>query len=317
MLAVTSIMLLTTIESRLDSIWRVHAPRGWVARVMIYWTVLTLGPLLFGLAMSISTSLHLTTLELGAAGVAALPLLERLAWTLPVPAAEPGADAVLLPHPALPGCAGAKGCWGGVTAGILLEICKFGFTLFIDHYNSYEAIYGALAVIPIFLLWMYLSWSVVLFGAEIAAAVPLWDIDEALVAAPQITDLELALRLLEALSTQNRRGGTARLRQLARKARAPTGAVGGLPGPIVEIPASSRRRWTAASSWPATSTACRCRRWMRRSPKIPSIPDCRAGAGGSRLTSASPRPDWRSRSTVGAGRQLPRRSAAIRAARAW
>jgi membrane protein len=224
-LAVTSIMLLATIESRLDSIWRVHVPRGWVARVTIYWTVLTLGPLLFGLAMSISTSLHLTTLELGAAGVAALPLLERLAWTLPVLLQSLGLTLFycLIPHCPV---RWRDGLLGGVAAGILLEICKFGFTLFVDHYNSYEAIYGALAVIPIFLLWMYLSWSVVLFGAEIAAAVPLWDIDEALVSAPQITDLELAMRLLEALSTQNRRGGTARLRQLARKARVSTGAVG-------------------------------------------------------------------------------------------
>jgi membrane protein len=217
-LAATSIMLLATIEGRLDAIWRVHAPRGWVARVMIYWTLLTLGPLLFGLALSISTRLHIL-------GAAALPLPAQLAWILP---ALLQSLALTLFYCLIPHCPvrWRDGLLGGAAAGILLEICKFGFTLFIDHYNSYEAIYGALAVIPIFLLWMYLSWSVVLFGAEIAAAVPLWGIDDALASAPEITDLELALLLLDALTAQHRRGGALRLRALARAARASTGVVG-------------------------------------------------------------------------------------------
>ena len=221
-LAVTSILLLATIEGRLDSIWRVHEPRGWVARVTIYWTLLTLGPLLFGLALSISTSLHVETRELG---VEALPLGARLASVLPVLLQSLGLTLFycLIPHCPV---RWRDGLLGGIAAGVLLEICKQGFTLFIDHYNSYEAIYGALAVIPIFLLWMYLSWSVVLFGAEIAAAVPLWDIDEALDTAPGLTDLELALRVLEALSVQSRQGGSVKLRLLARKAHAPTGTVG-------------------------------------------------------------------------------------------
>ncbi|MGB8841915.1 MAG: YihY family inner membrane protein, partial [Aliidongia sp.] len=227
-LAVTAIMLLATIEARLDAIWRVHAPRGWIARITIYWTLLTFGPLIFGAAFSISTSLHLTAAEWGVDD-AALPILGRLpalvAWAVPVVLQSLGLTLFycLIPHCSV---RWRDGLLGGVVAGLLLEICRGGFTLFIDHYNSYEPIYGALAVIPIFLLWMYLSWAVVLFGAEIAAAVPLWGIDEALGDAPETTDLELALRLLEALSAQIRRGGTARLRSLARQARASTGIVG-------------------------------------------------------------------------------------------
>jgi membrane protein len=228
LLAVTSIMLLATIESRLDAIWRVHASRGWVARVTIYWTLLTLGPLLFGMALSISTSLHTLTGEFGAGDAADIPIIGRIATLasfLPVLLQSLGLTLFycLIPHCPV---RWRDGLLGGVVAGILLEIARYGFTLFIDHYNSYEAIYGALAVIPIFLLWMYLSWAIVLFGAEIAAAVPLWGIDEALVNAPEMTDLELALRLLEALTAQGRRGGSARLASLARKARASTGMVG-------------------------------------------------------------------------------------------
>ena len=230
-LAFTSIMLLATVEGRLDSIWRVHAPRSWGARVTIYWTLLTLGPVLFGLALSISTSLHLETRELAVAGVEAAPLFTRLAWIVPVLLQSLGLTLFycLIPHCPV---RWRDGLFGGIAAGILLELCKAGFTLFIDHYNSYEAIYGALAVIPIFLLWMYLSWSVVLFGAEIAAAVPLWDIDEALDSTPSLGDLELALRLLETLGAQTRQGGSVKLRLLARKAHATTGAVGDCLGKL-------------------------------------------------------------------------------------
>lgn len=227
LLALTAIMLLATIEARLDAIWRVHVPRGWVARVTIYWTLLTLGPLLFGMAFSISTSLHALTGEFGAAQ-ADIPFLGRipaLASVLPLLLQSLG---LTLFYSLIPHCPvrWRDGLLGGAVAGMLLEVARYGFTLFIDHYNSYEAVYGALAVIPIFLLWMYLSWAIVLFGAEIAAAVPLWGIDEALANAPEMTDLELALRLLEALTAQGRQGGAAGLASLARKARASTGVVG-------------------------------------------------------------------------------------------
>jgi|HubBroStandDraft_1064217.scaffolds.fasta_scaffold00087_38 membrane protein len=227
-LAVTAIMLLATIEARLDAIWRVHVPRGWVARITVYWTLLTLGPLLFGMALSISTSLHVLTIDLGMSEDVALPFLgplPALAGILPVLLTSLGLTLFycLIPHCPV---RWRDGLLGGAAAGALLEICRFGFTLFIDHYNSYEPIYGAIAVLPIFLLWVYLSWTVVLFGAEIAAALPLWGIDEALGATPEITDLEMALRLLEALTAQIHRGGTARLRSLARMARSSTGVVG-------------------------------------------------------------------------------------------
>ena len=58
---------------------------------------------------------------------------------------------------------------GGVTAALLFEITKQGFTWYISNFRSYEIIYGALSSIPIFLIWIYLSWLVVLVGAEVTA----------------------------------------------------------------------------------------------------------------------------------------------------
>jgi membrane protein len=228
LLAFTSITLLATIEDRLDSIWRVYVPRRWVTRVTVYWTVLTLGPLLFGLAFSLSGDLSTVSQMLGLSEESAPAIgrgLHSLTLIVPLILETLG---LMLFFCLIPNCPvrWRDGLLGGFVAAALLEICKAGFTIFVGHYSSYEAVYGALAVIPTFLLWMYLSWSVVLFGAEIAAAVPLWGIDEALGQAADLPDLELALYLLDALAAQARSGGAARMRNLARAARVPAGIVG-------------------------------------------------------------------------------------------
>jgi len=59
---------------------------------------------------------------------------------------------------------------GGVVAGVLFELAKRGFGVYVAHFPTYELIYGAFAIIPLFLLWMYVSWVVVLFGATLTAA---------------------------------------------------------------------------------------------------------------------------------------------------
>ena len=63
---------------------------------------------------------------------------------------------------------------GAVTAGLVLEVLKRGFGLYVTTFPTYQTIYGALATIPLFLIWMYVMWNVVLYGAEMAAALPEW-----------------------------------------------------------------------------------------------------------------------------------------------
>ena len=225
-LAVTAIMLLATIEDRLDAIWRVHAPRRWLARILTYWTMLTLGPLLFGIGLSVPASLHGITRDMAVVG-ASQHLVEQwlsiLAAYAPFLLESAGFTLLfcLIPHCPV---RWRDGAIGAVVAALLFEGCKAGFTLYLAHFNAYQAIYGALAVIPIFLLWMYLSWSVVLFGAEVAAAVPLWGLaapDEVL--ARQRVDLDLGLAVIGRLVRQGQTGGSVPLRGLATELAAPVG----------------------------------------------------------------------------------------------
>ncbi|MDB5361850.1 MAG: rane protein [Rhodospirillales bacterium] len=227
-LAVTAVMLLATIEDRLDAIWRVHAPRRWMARILTYWTMLTLGPLLFGVGLSLSTSLHGFSQEIAVVGASQHQVeewLSRLAAYAPFLLEWLGFTLLfcLIPHCPVRWRDGAV---GAVVAALLFEGCKASFTLYLGHFNAYQAIYGALAVIPIFLLWMYLSWSVVLFGAEVAAAVPLWGLaapDEVL--AHQRVDLDLGLAVVGRLAHQGRTGGALSFRALATELTAPVGVL--------------------------------------------------------------------------------------------
>jgi membrane protein len=225
-LAVTAVMLLATIEDRLDAIWRVHAPRGWMMRILAYWAMLTLGPLLLGVGLSVSASLHSYTQDIEVVGASRHTIeegLQVLAAYTPFLLETLGFSLLfcLIPHCPV---RWRDGVIGALVAALLFEGCKAGFTLYLGHFNAYQAVYGALAVIPIFLLWMYLSWSVVLFGAEVAAAIPLWGVAApAEVLSTQQVDLDLALTVLGRLVRQGRTGGTLSLRVLARELAAPAG----------------------------------------------------------------------------------------------
>ena len=70
------------------------------------------------------------------------------------------------------------GALGALIATVAIEILKIGFSFYIGVSSFYQTVYGALAIIPIFLLWMYISWMAVLLGAVVAAALPNWRIDE-------------------------------------------------------------------------------------------------------------------------------------------
>src|SRR5260364_337673 len=142
-----------TIESAFNQIWRVRKPRPLAQRILAYWAALTLGPLLVGASLSISSWLLGQTLA-----ARAVPPLVRWALagaTLPLSALAFTMLYLYLPHHRIRW----RDAWiGGALAALAFELLKRGFGLYIRAFPTYAAIYGAFAAVPIFLLWVYLSW---------------------------------------------------------------------------------------------------------------------------------------------------------------
>jgi len=220
-LAFTSILLLAAIEEQLNAIWRVTAARPWFQRVLIYWTILTLGPILLGVGLSFSGYFDLIAQRMGFSQQLG-DLLTRtwfhsLARLLPFVLE---AVTLVLVYCLIPNrtVRWREALVGGVIAALLIEPLKIGFGIYILQLSTYRAVYGALAAIPIFLAWMYILWCVILVGAVIAAALPEWRVDESLPKAPVSTPrLGLALALLAELFAQSRRGGMVGTPELAQR----------------------------------------------------------------------------------------------------
>lgn len=211
-LAITVILLIATIEEQLHKIWRVGSPRPWVQRILAYWAVLTLGPLLLGVSFSLPGYVDLIVRHTGikAIGLAQEPEIHRLLRFLPFLLEIVVFTLIyaLIPNYAV---RWREAAVGAVVAALLVEALKIGFAIYIAYFSTYRAVYGALAAIPIFLLWMYVAWGAVLFGAVVAASLPQWRVDEqARDATPAAHRLGIALALVAELAAQTRLGGTLR-----------------------------------------------------------------------------------------------------------
>lgn len=167
-LAFTAVMLLVTIEGSLDMIFRVEHERPLTLRLFVYWTVLTLGPLLVGASFSLVGYVELigrwaSADELSAPGL----------WSIPLPSLLIMMAFAMLYYivPNRP-VRMSDAALGGVFAGLLFTALRGGFAIYVGSSQSYQTLYGTLAVMPIFLAWLYLSWVAILMGAELAAALP-------------------------------------------------------------------------------------------------------------------------------------------------
>ena len=218
-IAATGVLLLVTVEDQLNLIWRVTAPRPWGQRVLAYWTLITLGPLLVGLSLSLSTYFEIAARRAGFSQEA-FQWLES-GWLHGIARAVPAVlefVALTLLYWLIPNgeVRGRDAALGALVATAAIEILKIGFTIYIGAMSYYQTVYGALAAIPIFLLWMYISWMAVLVGAEAAAAVPHWRIDERLgMTSFGGVQLGLSLALIAALARAQRSGAIPATRSLA------------------------------------------------------------------------------------------------------
>lgn len=165
-LFVVALMLISSIDKSLNYIFRAHAKRRLVISFSIYWMVLTLGPILVGSSIAVSSylgSLNLLNSE------AVHGLFQQTLRGLPVIMSSSAFLGLYLLVPNIK-VRFHHALTGAIIASMLFELSKKGFALYISNFPSYQVIYGALAVIPILFVWVYLCWCIVLLGAEITAS---------------------------------------------------------------------------------------------------------------------------------------------------
>ncbi len=209
---VTAVMLMLTIDNALNRIFRVQRRRSLLQNVFIYWAVLTLGPVLIGGSLSMSSfavgaSLGWLQLDLVADAVLrVLPFVFTCAALTLLYAVVPFRHVPL-----------AHALTGGIVAGAAFELAKRGFALYLENFPTYTLIYGAFATIPIFLVWLYVSWLIVLAGATLAAMLPAYNLHEARnVAGGVFID---ALRILSLLARAQADGRELSLRRVTAHVR--------------------------------------------------------------------------------------------------
>jgi len=169
-LVVMAFSMLFTVDQSLNTIWRVRQGRPWWISMMAYVVLLLVGPLLMGFSVSVTT--YLTALSAGIGGVPeeAQPVLLRFAPVLMSTLAFFLLYRIV-PHRHVPW---GHALAGGFLAAVLFEAMKTLFAWYVRLVPTFDAIYGAFSAIPVFLIWIYLSWLVILLGAEATASAGYW-----------------------------------------------------------------------------------------------------------------------------------------------
>ncbi len=203
-LAVTAAALMQTIFNAFDAIWRVARPRPLGTRILVYWASITLGPLLIGSGLAITS--FVVSASLG--WIPGTEHLTQVILSFLVPFVLTTSAFTLL-YVTVPNrdVQWRHGAIGGLAAGLGFELVKHLFGMFVTRFPTYHLIYGAFAAIPIFLVWIYLSWMVALLGALIAATWPLLAYERADAPAWPGAAFADAMRILALLLRARERGG--------------------------------------------------------------------------------------------------------------
>src|SRR5690606_9778435 len=167
MLFVTAVLMLRKIEVTFNTIWHVSAARKGVNGFLLYWALLSLGPVLMGGTFAVSSYIAsqrilYDVVALPGAEQAVLGLLPILMSTVAFSLAY-----IAIPNTRVPI---RHGILGGFIAALMFDIARRGMTLFISLFPTYHLVYGAFAAVPIFLVWVLVSWVILLIGAEIVQA---------------------------------------------------------------------------------------------------------------------------------------------------
>jgi len=213
-LGITAMWMMLTIDNAFHRIFRASRQRRLLQRVLVYWAVITLAPVLVGASLSLTSWLAGLSMgndqNLSAFNAIALKLFSVLltsaAFTLLFR---------VVPNRYVPM---THAMIGGVIAAIAFEAMNRGFAYYITQFPTYKLVYGAFASLPIFLLWIYLSWLMLLFGAIIAAAIPHWRSRHAL-KIDHPARLYFALHILKEMDRDLQNGEVHGLPELSRQLR--------------------------------------------------------------------------------------------------
>jgi membrane protein len=167
-LLVTALALILTIDRKLNDIWRVRTPRPLTQRILVYWAVLTLGPLLLGASLSVTSY----ALSASQGMVSALPggvrfLLDALQFGLVMVGL-----AALYRYVPNTRVRWSHALVGGLFVATALELAKSALAWYLAKVPTYSVVYGTFATVPILLVWFYLAWVIVLLGAVVSAYLP-------------------------------------------------------------------------------------------------------------------------------------------------
>lgn len=213
-LLVTAVLTLSTIDTALNRIWRTSRHRDTVVVFIVYWALLTLGPLLFGTGFAVTSYVFAQYRAwLGALGGEGGDWLALHAVSLALETLTFSLLFVLVPRTRV---SLRHALVGGVFTALLFELAKRGFSFYVSHFKNYELIYGAFSAVPIFLIWIYLSWLIVLLGAEVTACLSLDCHRTRMNDEAANRSLRLAVRLIAQLGGGQWRGQGVPLHELAK-----------------------------------------------------------------------------------------------------
>jgi membrane protein len=221
----TTIKLLSTIEDTFNHIWDVQRSRTFSRKIADYVSVVVIAPILLLAAMSVTTAFQSTALVTALRETAIFgPVATLLLGWLPYVGTWIAFTAVYLFMPNTRVRLRA-GLIGGIVAGTAWQIAFWFYTHSQILVARYGAIYATFAAIPVFMVWLYVSWTIVLFGAEMACAVQnvgrYWEEERAAGASFAVLEA-IALRAMLALSTAFRRDGRAlAAEEIAERCKAP------------------------------------------------------------------------------------------------
>lgn len=168
MLFVTSVMMLRKVETSFNTIWHVSEARKGINGFLLYWALLSLGPVMMGGAFAVSS--YVTSLRVI---YDIVPLAGTQTFVLSLLPIFMSTCAFALAYIAIPNTRVpiSHGIIGGFVAALLFDLARRGMTLFVSLSPSYKLVYGAFAAVPIFLIWILVSWNIMLVGAEIVQAI--------------------------------------------------------------------------------------------------------------------------------------------------